>query len=51
MLPLIAGILIFGMVVTTVMCLLVKSSGDLIDRKYEDQQQIKFREEWKKNKK
>lgn len=51
MLPLIVGILIFGMVVTMVMCLIVKSSGDSVDREYEDQQQIKFLEEWKKNKK
>lgn len=50
MLPVIAGIFTFG-AVATVMCLLMKSNGDAVDREYEDQQQIKFLEEWKKKKK
>lgn len=51
MIPLMIGILIISMLVVTVMCLIVKSSGDSVDREYEDQQQIKFLEEWKRKKK
>lgn len=50
MLAVIAGIFAFG-AVTVVMCFLMKSSGDAVDREHEDQQQIKFLEEWKKKKK
>lgn len=49
MLPLLAGIFVFGAVaITTVMYLIIKLNGDSVDREYEDQQQIKFLEEWKK---
>lgn len=42
----------FGAVaITTVMYLIIKLNGDFVDREYEDQQQIKFLEEWKKKKK
>lgn len=52
MLPLLAGIFVFGaVVITTVMYLIIKLNGDSVDREYEDQQQIKFLEEWKKKKK
>lgn len=48
--PLISGILVLCMVITAVMLLIAKASGDSVDREYEDQQQIKFLEEWKKKK-
>lgn len=51
MLPLLVGIFVFGAVIATVMCLIIKSNGDSVDREYEDQQQIKFLEEWKRKKK
>lgn len=51
MILLIAGILSFGAATATVLCLLTKASGDAVDREYEDQQQIKFLEEWKRKKK
>lgn len=51
MAPLIAGILSLSVLAATFVGLLARSSGNSVDREYEDQQQIKFLEEWKQKKK